>query len=438
MTPTTKALFVDYLWQTYRYGKMDIKRNFGYAVNPNDATLLVYFDAGHEGIMYICHLMYETKTPGIFHTEFLFASHCLVPSGRNVPHSELDGAYKASRQTEQVILWFGSFIKNRALMGDAEICLYWILNRHRRTSTFIRNRAHAMNRAFSDEQIFHIPTESNPANIATKFETGKTLPNGFQNSYKELGDGSAFRSGPPFMKYGLKKAITNKNITNIGDMKVSLANKRIARRQWIGIDNKDKDEVDDEQPLGHIVFVATTADSHDNNIDDETVLLTTNPSKEPQPQNPHAFPGDGSISEQIANRVHFSKYLVNPARTSYNKMFDATTVTLLALQTLLRSPKTTPKLSEAADRLQFSPDLDKENHFMLDRDSNDGALYQKLRHSQIQSLEKSVYQLQTPGKENEAATSQMNTLEENRRSRLDKLQADPTHLTQAEWKKRDR
>ena len=178
--------------------------------------------------MYICHLQYRTKTPGLFHSEFLYASHCLVPSGRNVPHSELDGAYKASRQTEQVILWFGTFIKNRALLGDAEICLYWILNRNKRTSTFIRNRAHAVTRALSDQQIFYIPTALNPANIATKFETGRTLPNGFQDSYKELGDGSTFRSGPPFMKYGLKKAVTNKIITNITTMRISLANKRIA------------------------------------------------------------------------------------------------------------------------------------------------------------------------------------------------------------------
>ena len=68
VTPKTKALFVDYLWQTYKYGQMDIKRNFGYAVNPDEATLLVYFDAGHEGIMYILHLMYKTKTPGVFHS----------------------------------------------------------------------------------------------------------------------------------------------------------------------------------------------------------------------------------------------------------------------------------------------------------------------------------------------------------------------------------
>ena len=159
------------------------------------------------------------------------------------------------------------------------------------------------------------------------------------------------------MKYGLEKAIPSKIITNITDMKVSLANKRIARRQWIGLSDKEKDQVDDEQPLGHIVFVATTADAYDYNIDDETVLLTSDPTKEPKPSAPQQFPEDGPISEHIADRILFSKYLINPARTSYDKMFDATTVTLLALQTLLRLPRTRPRLSEVADRLRFIPTL---------------------------------------------------------------------------------
>ena len=87
-----KELFIDYLWQVHCFGQIDIKRNFGLAVDPNKATLLIYFDAGHAGEMYVCHLQYETATPGVFHTEFLFSSHCLVPSGRNVQHSELDSA----------------------------------------------------------------------------------------------------------------------------------------------------------------------------------------------------------------------------------------------------------------------------------------------------------------------------------------------------------
>ena len=56
VSPKTKDLFVDYLWQVHCFSKMDIKRNFGLAMNPDAATLLVYFDAGHEGEMYVCHL----------------------------------------------------------------------------------------------------------------------------------------------------------------------------------------------------------------------------------------------------------------------------------------------------------------------------------------------------------------------------------------------
>ena len=61
-------LFIDYLWQIHCFGKMDIKRNFGLALNPDKATLLVYFDAGHEGEMYIFHLQYETDIPGKYCT----------------------------------------------------------------------------------------------------------------------------------------------------------------------------------------------------------------------------------------------------------------------------------------------------------------------------------------------------------------------------------
>ena len=116
-------------------------------------------------------------------------------------------------------------------------------------------------------------------------------------------------------------------------------------------------------------------------------------------------------------------------------MFDATTIAFVALHTLLRQPKILPRLSEAADRLQFNPNSDTAKHFLLDRDSDDGALYQKLRHAQVQSLERAAYQLQDSGKENNEATSQMNSLEENRRSRLSRLHANPIPLTQADWKK---
>ena len=77
----------------------------------------------------------------------------------------------------------------------------------------------------------------------------------------------------------------------------------------------------------------------------ETVLLNAPPADEPQ--RPPTFPDDGPISEQIADRLHFSKYLISPARSSYNRMFDATTIAFVALHTLLEKPKKLAKLALA-------------------------------------------------------------------------------------------
>ena len=87
--------------------------------HPKQATLIVYFDAGHEGEMFLFHLQYETDNPGEYHTEFLFPSHCLVPMGRNVPHSELDSTYRASRQANIILDWLQQFIVRKVLLGDA-------------------------------------------------------------------------------------------------------------------------------------------------------------------------------------------------------------------------------------------------------------------------------------------------------------------------------
>jgi hypothetical protein len=138
------------------------KKKLGLALYPEKATLLVYFDAGHEGEMYLFHLQYETNEPGKYHTEFLFSSHCLVPMGRNVPHTEPDSAYRASKQADIILEWLNKFIIRKALIGDAQVCLFWVLNRIKMTNTFIQNRTHSISRTFTDSEIFYIPSAHNP------------------------------------------------------------------------------------------------------------------------------------------------------------------------------------------------------------------------------------------------------------------------------------
>ena len=63
----TKEKFLDYLYQLGQFRKMSLVRNHGRAVRSDDATLLVYFDAGRDGITLICHLCYETNLTRVFY-----------------------------------------------------------------------------------------------------------------------------------------------------------------------------------------------------------------------------------------------------------------------------------------------------------------------------------------------------------------------------------
>ena len=168
--------------------------------------------------MYIMHLLYETHTRGLYQAEFLFSANTLVPISRNIPHAELDVAFRASRQTSLILDWLSNFIVEKALLGDSQVSLFWVQNRLKRTTSFIRNRVHLINR---DAEVFYLETKQNPSDLGTKF-------NSFEDSYLKMTDTSTFRTGPAFMKDGLAKAKLNNNIINISDMTVDPQSKNVA------------------------------------------------------------------------------------------------------------------------------------------------------------------------------------------------------------------
>ena len=119
-----KLQFVDYLYQLEQFGKIKIKRNYGFFKDPRQAILMVYFDAGEAAEEYVMHLLYETNTRGQFQAEFLFSANALVPTGRNIPHAEIDSAFRATRQTTLVLDWLSNFVVSKALLGDSQVSLY--------------------------------------------------------------------------------------------------------------------------------------------------------------------------------------------------------------------------------------------------------------------------------------------------------------------------
>ena len=111
-------------------------------------------------------------------------------------------------------------------------------------------------------------------------------------------------------------------------MKLTLENKRIARHQLINPNDEDTQN-DEEQTQDQKNFLVATSEPPVVPPEKETILLSTTPTNEPQ--GPPTLPNDGPISEQIADRLLFSNYLISPALSSYNKVFDATTIAFAAL-----------------------------------------------------------------------------------------------------------
>ena len=366
-----RDLFLDFLWQVFKFGQVEIIRNKGLAKDPRQATLVAYFDAGHEGEVYVLHLVYETEIRGLFHSEFLFAAHSLVPMGRNVPHSELDSGYRASRQVGIVREWLEDFITCKALIGDAQIALFWILNRNKRTTTFIRNRTHAISRTFRDEEIFYIKSKDNPADISTKFMGG------FEEAYKKLGDGELFRTGPDFMKYGLDMAVINNNLTPIANLSFELKEKREANDQLTdtGDNGSQHDAITKAEmcylvAIGEIpVEIVTNERLPKQGTDTEEILFCANEDENDEDEKDEE---EKPMEAKVGERLEYSKYLVCPIRYSYRKMYDTTSLTFAVLYNWVE--RTFPKQTRTKTQNRILKNLDPETKneeskgFMLERD----------------------------------------------------------------------
>ena len=324
-----------------------------------------------------------------------------------------------------ILEWLQKFIVRKALISDAQVCLFWILNRVKRTNTFIRNRTHAISRTFTDSEIFYIPTAHNPADMATKFRAG------FEDSYKQLGDGQPFRVGPGFMSKGLQAAIDDGDITN---MSLTLEAKRAARNQLLdpGADGAQADTMTPAE----MIFLAATAEIPTNqevNYNSDPILLCTE--KEQQIEIPALIPTDGSLSKKIAERSHHSNYIVSPIRKAYNKMYDATTIALMAAHYLLTGSGTNSSRLKLANRLHPSACTKQTNQFVLGRDDSNGALHQKFKHSQLLHLEQQAEQARILYHQDQKALQQWEVLTKQGEERLNQMQTGEPNYELDGWSK---
>jgi hypothetical protein len=221
-------------------------------------------------------------------------------------------------------------------------------------------------------------------------------------------------------------------------MTMTLENKRAARNQLVdpGTDETQATEV---ITSAEVAFISATVDLEDLEEEGNHILLCTE--EKQQFDITDTIPNDGPISEKIADRLSYSNYIISPTRKAYNKMYDATTVTLMALHFLLKTKKPPTDNKQTTNRLNIANKLhpsaarNKANQFVLGRDDKDGALHQKFKHSQLLQLEQKAEQARSLYHQDQQALQQWKVLADQRENRLNKLATEELDFAQDTWSK---
>ena len=232
------------------------------------------------------------------------------------------------------------------------------------------------------------------------------------------------------MTKGLQAAIDDGDITNITKMTLSLETKRAARRQLF-VPEEETHPSEIITPAEVTFLIATEDLSEHEDVDNsETVLLCTEKSQHMEIE--ATFPADEALSTKIAERLEYSKYIISPTCKSYSKMHDTTTLALIAVHCFMKATKNA-KCSNMANKYHPSASTKGTNQFVLNRDEEKGALYQKFKHSQIHHLEQEAERIIKQQQQNQPLIEKWKALANERNNRLNVMAAGKTDYAHNGW-----
>merc|ERR1712096_579650 len=104
--------------------------------------------------------------------------------------------------------WVSSYI----LIGDSTISLCWVTSEKKRLSLFHRNRCVQVRRGTDLDQIYHVVSECNPADLGTR-------PGAVQDC--DVGPNSKWEKGLPWMKGEVDDAIAQGILTPVANLRLN-------------------------------------------------------------------------------------------------------------------------------------------------------------------------------------------------------------------------
>ena len=139
-------------------------------MGPQSIEIHTFCDASLQGYCTVIYLRVKDKL-GNFHVKFLMSKSRIAPLKKlTLPRLELLAALLAVRLTATAIKFLAEFnISQIMYYSDSMNVLHWIKAPSKTWGVFIMHRLREIRSLSSESQWFYVPSSSNPADVATRY-----------------------------------------------------------------------------------------------------------------------------------------------------------------------------------------------------------------------------------------------------------------------------
>ena len=170
--------------------------------------LWVFVDAAKELLVVWAGVGFKRRN-GTWSIAFLIGRCLLIPAGMSIPRAEMEAMVAGSNLLWLVRQILAHWVESFILCGDAQIPLFWILSEKNRLGMWHRTRTVQVRRGTPLENIFHVNTKDNIADIPTRPDT---------ITLEDLGPGSEWENGKPWMTEEVPELIQRGVLTPIEEL----------------------------------------------------------------------------------------------------------------------------------------------------------------------------------------------------------------------------
>ena len=211
LNSTLRDLWVFKFWEMIEMSKISFPRcTFPLGINYTELIVLAMSDMGKIGKLQ-CFYSLKKISHDNYHVQLIYSKNQLGDK-RTVPCQELDSMNSASIVLDRICTSLEK-VDRRAILVDSTPCIYWLSKDPVQLNTFHRLRVMSILRNCNKDDIFHIPTNYNSADIGTKNPI----------EIKHIKPGSMFFDGPDILKFGLDGCVERSLIKRSKDVLIDPA-----------------------------------------------------------------------------------------------------------------------------------------------------------------------------------------------------------------------